>query len=238
MAYKYYDGTIIKIIDESNSVKRFFVKVPDEMNFSFKAGQFIMFNLPIESKYTNRSYSIASAPGDGNVFEVCIVLKPGGQGTTFEWRNFVPGTIVKVSKPLGNFTLDEPVEHDLCFICTGTGVAPFRSQIFDIYKRNVPHKNIYLIFGNRFEKDILYRNEFEQLEKQMEGFHFIPVLSRENPGWQGRTGYVHGVYEEIFSDKRQASFYICGWSDMLREARERLHKMGYRGRQIRFESYD
>jgi ferredoxin-NADP reductase len=238
MSYQFYDAKIIDIIDETDSVKRFFVKMPDEMNFSFKAGQFIMFNLPIQSKYTNRSYSIASAPSADGVFEVCIVLKPDGLGTTYKWSNFTVGTEVKVSKALGKFNLKEPIEHDLCFIGTGTGIAPLRSQILDIYNRGIAHKNIYLIFGNRWEKDILYRKEFEELEKKMPGFHFIPVLSRENPGWEGRKGYVHAVYEEIFADKRPATFYICGWSDMLKDARVRLTEMGYQKDAIRFESYD
>ena len=76
MAYEFKEASIIKIIDENDVVKRFFIKVPDETPFSFKAGQFMMFNLPIDSKYTNRSYSIASAPSDDNTFELCIVC-PG-----------------------------------------------------------------------------------------------------------------------------------------------------------------
>lgn len=238
MSYQFYDAKIIDIIDETDSVKRFFVKMPDEINFSFKAGQFIMFNLPIQSKYTNRSYSIASAPSNDSIFEVCIVLKPDGLGTTYKWANFTVGSEVKVSKALGKFTLKEPIDHDLCFIGTGTGIAPLRSQILDIYNRGISHKNIYLIFGNRWEKDILYRKEFEELEQKMPGFNFIPVLSRENPGWTGKKGYVHAVYEEIFADKRPATFYICGWSDMLKEARTRLSAMGYPKEAIRFESYD
>lgn len=238
MAYKYYDATIVNIIDETDMVKRFFIKMSDEIKFTFKAGQFIMLDLPIRSKYTNRSYSIASAPSDDNIFELCIVLKPTGVGTPYKWEHFKVGTAVKVSKVLGKFQLQEPIETDLCFIATGTGIAPLRSMIVDIHNRKLPHKNIYLVFGNRFEKDILYRKEFEQLEKDMPGFQFIPVLSRENPGWKGRTGYVHAVYEELFADKRPAQFYICGWTDMLHEARRRLEALGYDRKLIRFESYD
>jgi ferredoxin-NADP reductase len=49
---------------------------------------------------------------------------------------------------------------------------------------------------------------------------------------------VHEVYEEIFADKRPATFYICGWSEMLKEARTRLENMGYDKKAVRFESYD
>lgn len=238
MAYEFHDATIINIIDETDVVKRFFIKVPDDRPFSFKAGQFIMFDLPIEAKYTNRSYSIASAPSDDNTFELCIVLNPKGLGTPYMWENFKVGSTVKISRVLGKFQLKEPIEEDICFICTGTGIAPLRSMLIDIHNRKVPHKNLYMVFGNRWEKDILYRKEMEELENEIPGFSFIPVLSRDNDGWKGRTGYVHQIYEEIFKDKRPARFFICGWADMLKEARQRLENMGYDRKAIKFESYD
>ena len=238
MAYQFQDATIVKIIDENEVVKRYFIKVPDEIPFSFKAGQFIMLDLPIDSKYTNRSYSIASAPTTDNIFELCIVINPNGLGTPYMFDNFKEGTGVKISKVLGKFLLPDPIEQDLCFICTGTGIAPLRAQVIDIYNKKLPHKNIYMVFGNRWTKDIIYRKEMEDLEAMYPEFKFIPVLSRDNDGWTGRKGYVHPIYEEIFADKRPAYFYICGWADMLKEARQRLEAMGYDKKAVKFESYD
>jgi CDP-4-dehydro-6-deoxyglucose reductase len=111
-------------------------------------------------------------------------------------------------------------------------------MLLHIFNNNIPHKNIYMVFGNRWEKDILYRKEMEDLASKHPEFRFIPVLSRTNEGWTGKQGYVHPVYEELFADKRPANFYICGWADMLHEARERLKNMGYDRKQIKFESYD
>ena len=116
MAYEFYDATIIDIIDENDVVKRFFIKVPEERPFSFKAGQFVMVDLPIDSKFTNRSYSIASAPSNDNIFELCIVLNPKGLGTPYMWENYKVGTTVKLSRVLGKFQVQEPIETDLCFI--------------------------------------------------------------------------------------------------------------------------
>ncbi|CAN5395669.1 hypothetical protein BH11BAC2_BH11BAC2_26280 [soil metagenome] len=238
MAYEFQEASIVKIIDENDVVKRYFIKVPDTVPFSFKAGQFIMLNLPIPTKYTNRSYSIASAPSDDNIFELCIVLNPNGQGTPHMFETFDVGTKVMISKVLGKFVIPDPIERDLCFICTGTGIAPLRSQVVDILNKGIPHKNMYMVFGNRWEKDILYRNEMESLQEQYPSFKFIPVLSRKNEGWQGKTGYVHSIYEEIFHNRQPAYFYICGWADMLKEARQRIEAMGYDRKSIRFESYD
>jgi ferredoxin-NADP reductase len=238
MAYQFTDATIVNIIDENDIVKRYFIKVPDEVPFTFKAGQFIMLDLPLDSKYTNRSYSIASPPTNDNIFELCIVINPNGLGTPYMFENYKVGSTVKISRVLGKFYLPDPIEHDICFICTGTGIAPLRSQLLDIVNKNIPHKNIYMVFGNRWEKDIIYRKEMEDIQQSMPEFQFHPVLSRQNDGWTGKTGYVHAVYEEIFKDKRPAYFYICGWADMLHEARKRLADLGYDKKFIKFESYD
>lgn len=238
MAYEYYEAEIINIIDETDTVKRFFIKFPDDLKFSFKAGQFIMINLPIDHKYKNRSYSIASAPNDENWFELCIVLNPPGVGTPYMWENYKIGDKVMVSKVLGKFGLPEEIDRDICFICTGTGIAPLRSMLLDVLDKNIPHKNIYMIFGTRYEKDILYYREMKFLEALYgDFFKFIPVLSRET-NWQGEKGYVHQVYQKLFEDKRPCYFYLCGWKDMLNEARLNLEQIGFDKKFIKFESYD
>lgn len=238
MSYTFNPCHVTKIISETDLVKRFFFKVSNENTFDFKPGQFVMLLLPIESKYQNRSYSIASPPFGDNTFELAIVLNPKGLGTPYLWEKVEIGSAIEVSKPLGKFILQEPIEEDICFIGTGTGIAPLRSMILHIINNNIPYKNIYLIFGNRWEKDILYFKEFKELAENHKNFNFIPVLSRDNPGWTGKKGYVHEIYQEIFSDKRNASFYMCGWKDMLKDARLNLEKMGYDKKKIRFESYD
>ncbi|MBK6641668.1 MAG: hypothetical protein IPG39_10725 [Bacteroidetes bacterium] len=72
MAYEFHDATVVDIIDETDMVKRFYIKMPNHMQFTFKAGQFIMLDLPIDSKYTNRSYSIASAPSTDNILSYAL----------------------------------------------------------------------------------------------------------------------------------------------------------------------
>jgi len=238
MKRNYRQAIIIDIVDESPAVKRFYFKFPETEQFDFKPGQFVMIDLPIDSKITNRSYSIASAPGNDNVFELIIVLNPTGIGTPHMWENFQIGDAVPVAGPLGKFTLPEQINNDLCLIATGTGIAPLRSMLHHIINQNIPHKNIYLIFGCRTTQDILYKLEMEELTSEYPYFSFIPVLSRPNEDWTGAHGYVHHVYEQIFADKRPATFYLCGWKNMIMEARERLTAMGYDKSQIKFELYD
>lgn len=96
-----------------------------------------------------------------------------------------------------------------------------------------------MIFGNRHLKEVVYYNEMLELQAQYPSFKFIPVLSREDETtWNGQHGYVHPVYQQLFENKRPALFYICGWKNMVREARENLKLMGYGKAEIKFESYD
>lgn len=230
-------AVIRSIVQETDLVRRVELEVPELKDFVFKPGQFVVITLPELPEGANeRSYSISSHPAENNRFELCIVINPNGAATPLLWKLQV-GDTLEVSEAKGNFVLAEPIETDTAFICTGTGVAPFRSMIYDMLERNKTNKNIYLIFGNRFEKDILYRKEFEELAKKYPHFHFIPVLSREE-NWNGEKGYVHPIYERIFSDHRDARFYVCGWDAMCTEARHRLKAMGYNRRQYFFELYD
>jgi CDP-4-dehydro-6-deoxyglucose reductase len=109
-------------------------------------------------------------------------------------------------------------------------------MIKDIYERNIPHRNIYLYFGNRKEEDILYRKEFEELENTYPEFHFTPILSQDQ--WAGANGYLHPHYLKEFQNKRDAFFYICGWTEMVREAKNNLKALGYDRRSIKIELYD
>jgi CDP-4-dehydro-6-deoxyglucose reductase len=229
-------ATVIRIENESPDTRRFWIRMDELSVFDFKPGQFVTLDLPIHEKPNKRmrSYSIASAPDGTNVFELVIVLDKNGAGTNYLFQEVTVGSKLTVRGPLGVFALKQPLDGDTFFICTGTGIAPFRSMILDIYNNKISHGNIYLLFGCRTKQDLLYYNEFRELEKNPL-FHYLPVLSRET--WDGHSGYVHAVYEKICENRQPASFYLCGWRGMINEARERIEKMGYDRKALHFELF-
>ena len=237
---RWLTAEVTNILDETENTKRFFFRVRELEVFSFKPGQFVTLDLPIHPKKNKRvrSYSIASAPGGTNEFELVIVHAMGGLGTDYLWNKVDVGSTIMFQGPLGLFTLPHTIDKDLCFIATGTGIAPFRSMLFDLENHPRVTKNIYLIFGTRYVKDILYRNEMEALVSELPAFHFITTLSREDSHeYTGRKGYVHPVYEELFGDKRPAEFYLCGWRNMIDEAKQRIPLLGYESKDIHVELY-
>ena len=233
-------GTVIKIEDASESTRRFWIQIPELDSFNFKPGQFVTLDLPIHEKTNKRwrSYSIASAPDGTNIIELVIVLLEGGLGTTYLFNEIKVGSAITLRGPVGVFTLPETLDKDLYLICTGTGIAPFRSMVHWIHQQKIAHKNIHLIFGCRKLTDQLYGAELKALEMQENNFYYHPVFSREDTVPDGSfKGYVHGVYEQLLADKNPSKFYLCGWKNMIDEAKERLMAAGYDKKDIHLEIY-
>ena len=229
-------GKVIRIENETYNTRRYWIEVPELTSFDFEPGQFVTLDLPIHEKPNKRwrSYSIASWPDGTNVFELVIVLLENGAGTTYLFNEVSVGSELILRGPQGVFTLDEEhYQKDLFLVCTGTGIAPFRSMAHHIFRNNIPHKNIYIIFGCRTQKDLLYYDELRSLE--LDNFHYIPTLSREE--WEGKKGYVHAIYEEYCTDKQAASFFLCGWKNMIDEAKKRILELGYDRKSIHQELY-
>lgn len=240
----WYNGKVIKIADASPVTRRFWVSIepdPDrDTAFHFRAGQFVTMDLPVHEKRLHRwrSYSIANAPDDDRVLEFCIVRMENGLGSRYLFEEVRVGSVLRFKGPEGTFVLPDPIDFDLVMICTGTGVAPFRSMLRDIVHRNIAHRNLHLIYGTRFADNLLYGSEFEQMASDLPGFRYDIALSRE-PEWAGYKGHVHQIYLEHYPQPRpDVHFYICGWSQMIDEAvANLLLKTGFDRRQIHYELY-
>ncbi len=234
-------GTVVKILDETSATRRFWIEIPELTSFDFKPGQFVTLDLPIHEKKNKRwrSYSIASEPDGTNVIELVIVLLEGGAGTTYLFNEIKEGSELLFRGPQGVFVLPPQLDRDIFLVCTGTGIAPFRSMVHHINRFKIPHNNLYLIFGCRKMVDCLYGRELKALEKDLENFHYLPTFSREDEvGPDAKRGYVHNIYEEILQgEKKPAYFYLCGWKNMIDEAKQRILAMGYDRKDIHLELY-
>lgn len=230
-------GIVTRIEQATHNTRRYFIQMPGTDSFDFKPGQFVTLDLPIHEQKNKRwrSYSIASMPDGTNVIELLISYVPDGLGTNYIFNEIKEGDELTLRGPQGVFTLPEEIDKDLVMICTGTGIAPFRSMLHYINTHKLPHRNLHLIFGTRVQSDLLYRDEMAELEKAMPNFTYHPTLSREE--WDGHKGYVHNVYETLYKDRQPANFLLCGWRMMIDEAKHRLLDMGYDKKAIHLELY-
>jgi CDP-4-dehydro-6-deoxyglucose reductase len=230
-------GKVISIGNETGNTHRFRIEVAALSSFDFKPGQFVTLDLPIHEKSIKRwrSYSIASWPDGSNIFELIIVLNQRGAGTQYLFNQVKVGSELTFRGPQGVFTLPPVIDKDLFLICTGTGIAPFRSMVHHIKNKAIDHQNIYMIFGCRKKEDLLYYEEMTKLQSEVKNFHYIPTLSRQL--WEGHHGYVHPIYRELCKNKQAAYFFLCGWKHMIDEAEKKILEMGYDKKMIHLELY-
>lgn len=230
-------GIVTRIDDHTHNTRRFWVQIPELEQFDFLPGQFVTLDLPIHEKPNKRlrSYSIASWPDGGNTFELLIVHAEGGAGTTYLFNEIRVGSELQLRGAAGVFCLPPALNKELFLICTGTGIAPFRSMVQHIYLQQQAHKGIHLIFGCRNKADLLYYEELTALEAALPGFHYYPTLSREH--WEGHNGYVHDVYKKLCADRPEAFFFLCGWKHMIDDAKAGILDMGYTKKDIHQELY-
>jgi ferredoxin-NADP reductase len=230
-------GIVTQIEQVTHNTRRLIIQLPEADSFIFKPGQFVTLDLPIHEQRNKRwrSYSIASMPDGSNTFELIIVHVEGGVGSKYIFENVKEGDILTLRGPQGVFVLPEDKEKQHFFICTGTGIAPFRSMLHYIHEHSLEDYKTHLIFGTRTKGDLLYHNEMLELERKLPSFIYRPTLSRET--WEGDTGYVHDIYEQLCANRPPASFMLCGWREMIDEARDRILKMGYDKKDIHVEIY-
>src|ERR1700712_2422359 len=172
MVQAWQTGKVIRIENATTATRRFWIELVSGEAFPFVPGQFVTLDLPIHEKPARRwrSYSIASWPDGTAVFELVIVLLDQGAGTHYLFNEISVGSTLSLRGPLGVFALPAVLEKTLFLICTGTGIAPFRSMVHHVVRHGIAHGDIHLIFGCRRFGDALYRKEMEELAAREPGF--------------------------------------------------------------------
>jgi ferredoxin-NADP reductase len=230
---------LIRSVPLSEQTKHLEFEVLNTPRFGFVAGQWLSLkaNKPDGEEIT-RAYSIASPPADDNRFALCLNRVQDGFMSNF-LCDMKEGAEIGCQGPFGDFILRPPL-RDTLFIATGTGIAPFRSMLHWLLADPSRHEGhqFWLLFGNRYEKDIYYHDEFLGLSQAHSNFHYLPTLSRGGPDWIGLRGYVQEHVAGVVQDRTELHAYICGLDKMIRANRELLRGLGWDRKAIRYEKYD
>ena len=229
-----YRAIVERIDSLSYNVRGFRFKLLDPPTVDFKAGQFIILNVPQDGKVVKRAYSVASPPHEPNTVELCVQKVEGGIASTYFWK-LKEGETVSISGPHGNFLLKEPLDYDPVFMATGTGVAPLRSMIKHLFHINFM-RDVWLLFGTRYEHALLYESEFRSLANLRHNFHYIPTVSRPKD-WHGETGHIQQTFQKYMTDASNKEIYICGWLEVVKAIYNDLQTFGVPKEKLHYEEW-
>lgn len=237
-----HTAQLTRAIQLSQQTRHLEFRVKDMSAFSFLPGQFLSLVANKEGREITRAYSLASAPG-GLQFDLCLNRVENGFFSNL-LCDMQEGEAVSFHGPHGLFTLRNPLK-DAIFICTGTGVAPFRGYVQWLFSdpQRVQGREFWLVYGTRYEETIYYRDEFERVAASYPQFHYLPTLSRGGESWTGLRGYVQEHARQIMNSlpaerRSELHAYICGLNLMVKANRAVLAELGLDRKSILYERYD
>lgn len=218
-----FKGIVESLKDVTYDIKELRIRLVEQNEINFKAGQYVQLVIPPYEKIkesTQRAYSISSSPSDKNHVELLIRLVPGGIATTYVHKYMKEGDIVEIVGPFGDFYMRD-TKADMIMVAGGSGMAPIKSILLDMWERGVTDRNVWYFFGARSKRDLYYVEMFKDLESKWENFHFIPALSDPLPedNWTGERGLITNVLEKylntIIPTKNPKEGYLCGSPGMI-----------------------
>lgn len=190
-----------------------YLDLPASEPMQFLAGQYI--NILTEDGLQH-SFSLGNAPHD-NKLQLHIRMIPGGAFTHHAFTRMKERDILRISEPLGAFTLREDSAKPVIFIAGGTGIAPARAIIEHALYAGID-RDMHLYWGVRKRADLYLLD----LAKgwQARGIRFTPVLSEPlaEDNWRGKTGFVHQAVMENYSDLSEHQVYASGGKVMVESA--------------------
>ncbi len=211
-----FETHVKEIVPRTYNVRSF--RFPKPPALSYKAGQFLIATIKADGKELSKPFSISSSPTETEYIEFTKKLSDSEFSTAL--KALKEGDWAKIDAPYGSFTFEG--EHEkICLLGGGIGITPFRSICRYCTDKRIDAK-ITLLYGNRSENDIVFREEFEAMEKQNPNLKVVFTVNEASSGWKGAIGFISTelVKKEI-PDYKETVFYTCGPPAMV-EAMEKL----------------
>jgi NAD(P)H-flavin reductase len=209
------------------------LKVPE--SFAFKAGQFVILQVPPESgspegaKAPRGYFSIASSEGDRGFIELLVERR---EGHVSQWiSNRKVGESLELEGPLGKFGLEEPHSERQVFIGYRAGLAPLRSMILSLLERpNAPLIDLFLL--GKISDELLFDFDWERLEEKHQRFHYHPLLP-DSP----HHGNPAQLLAQQLSGRSGLAIYVAGFKAEIEPIVRGLEQEGFPKEILRVESF-
>jgi ferredoxin-NADP reductase len=225
-------------VSETPHVRTLILDVPGW--HGHRAGQHVDVRLTADDGYqAERSYSLASAPGDPPA--ITVERLEDGEVSPYLVDEATGGDRFELRGPIGGyFVWDADCSADpLLLIAGGSGVVPFMSMI---RHRRDSGSTVHtrLLYSSRTLGDVIYRNELDALAARHDGLEVVHTFTRESPpGWAGYSRRVDTdlLREVAFPPQGDPRVFVCGPTSFVEAVADNLVALGHRPGRIRTERF-
>ncbi len=234
---------VVRVVRETPDAVSLYLREAGGAPLAFRPGQFLSFDVETGGRVHRRAYSLAHAAVPGREAHVTIKRVEGGKVSNHLNDHAAVGMRLRVLGPSGSFTLDETAEH-LVLVAGGSGITPIAS-IAETALLAHPASRVTLIYGNRSEADIIFRERLARLaDEHPERFRLAHVLEAGATDATAATaGRLDGptlmarLEALTHADDAGTRYYVCGPSGMMDAVRTALVAAGVPTGRIREERF-
>ena len=204
-----------------------------------RAGQHVDVRLTSEDRYqAQRSYSIASAPGDGYLV-LSVERVRDGDVSSYLASGLRAGDQLELRGPIGgSFVWDDCAREPVLLVAGGAGIVPFRSMLRH-RQAAAGDVAVRLLYSARSLQDVIYRDELMRFAAYDEvDIRF--ALTREWPEtWHGHRGRIDsGLLSEVsWPAGDRPRIFICGPTPFVETAASVLAAVGLPSGRIKTERF-
>jgi len=227
-----FETNVTDIISRTYNVKSFRFPRPSSLNH--KAGQFMFITIKSGEQEMKKHFTISSSPTEKDFIEFTKKLTRSEFSNALDTLKVGDRTIVEA--PYGEFTFEGEFEK-IGMLSGGIGITPLRSMCKYCTDMQL-ETEITLLYGNHFEKDIVFGREFEEMQERNKNLKVVFTVSEPSESWTGYRGRINAqMVEKEIPDYMERIFYTCGPPRMV-EAMDRLLKdLGVPPKQIKKENF-
>jgi ferredoxin-NADP reductase len=201
-----------------------------------RAGQHLDVRLTADDGYSaERSYSIASAPGEP--LAITVERLDDGEVSPYLTEELRAGDTLELRGPIGGYFVWEPGDTSpLTLLAGGSGVVPLRS-ILRYRLRTGSDVPARLLYSSRTLPDVIYHDEFDQ---HHDGVEVSYTLTRSQPpGWTGHTGRIDTALlaQVAWPAAANPLAFICGPTSFVETAAAGLVGLGYPAQRVKTERF-
>ena len=197
-------------IEETADAATFVFRTPDSMPLSYKAGQFIVFQVDVADEPLHRAYSLSSSPSRPEGLAVTIKRVPGGKVSNHLLDHLKPGRMLRALPPAGEFNIiDCKATAQVLLFSAGSGITPCIS-IARWLLDTAPQAKIHFIHSARTPTDVIMAAELERLHADHENFTLARVLDAPEPGRDLQGPLDQALFDWLVPELAGRTIFTCG----------------------------
>jgi cytochrome-b5 reductase len=213
--------------NDTHDTKTLRFGLPADATLDMLPGDHLYVHATINGKAVKRPYTPSSLPGAAGFFDLTVKRYEAGTISKYLHDQCIGDTVLMSGPRPGGHWVDG-MAKEVGFVAGGTGITPMISIIRWILTNGLDAE-LFLVFANKTEADIIFQDEWERDVRAHPNFHCIHVLEQPPVGWAGETGRITAdiLRKHLPSPGPETVLFLCGPPPMTDALETMLRGLGY-----------